>query len=232
MISTRRDILILALVGTLAEAADPWKDKRASDWSEKDIEKLLDHSPWVKEATVSFSMAEAGGAPGGMPGGGRPGGPGGPPGGGMGGPPGGGGMGGPGEGGMPALQAIVRWESAAPIRVARKAAALPANQYVISVTGLPMAPRGNGNQPDRPELLGRVAAMTDLERKGKESIPCSRVEMSRGEDSNRVIYYFDPGSTPISPQDKEVTFNTKMGPVQVRAKFTLKEMTFEGKLAL
>lgn len=60
MIPTRRQILMLALIGRLAEAADPWKDKKSADWSEKDIEKLLNRSPWAREATVSFSPPEAG----------------------------------------------------------------------------------------------------------------------------------------------------------------------------
>ena len=35
-----------------------------------------------------------------------------------------------------------------------------------------------------------------------------------------------------NPGDKEITFNTKIGPLQVKAKFLPKEMIFDGKLAL
>jgi hypothetical protein len=238
---TRRDVLILTLIGTIAEAADFLKDKKPSEWSDKDIEKLLTRSPWAKDATVSFNMAGMEGGPGGMRGGGPPGGGmGGPSGGGMGGPPGGvmggppgGAAGGPGGGGMPEFHATVRWESAAPVRAARRSAVATDGQYVISVTGLPLGPRNNGNhQPDRTELLTRLAGLTDLERKGKDSINCSRADMSQAEDSNSLLFYFDPGPAPIRPEDKEITFNTKMGPLQVKAKFVLKEMMFEGKLAL
>jgi hypothetical protein len=229
---TRREALILTLIGTIAKAADFLKDKKPSEWSDKDIEKLLTRSPWAKDATVSFNMAGMEGGPGGMRGGGPPGGGmGGPPGGGMGGPPGGAG-GGPGGGGMPEFHAIVRWESAAPVRAARKSQVATDGQYVISVTGLPLGPRTNGNQPDRTELLTRLEGLTDLERKGKDSIPCSRADMSQAEDSNSLVFHFDAGLAPIRPEDKEIIFNTKMGPLQVKAKFVLKEMMFEGKLAL
>ena len=142
-------------------------------------------------------------------------------------------MGGPPEGGgMPQFHAVVRWESAAPIRVARKMESALDSTYRISVSGLPMAPRRGGNGDRSSELLNGLAALTDLERKGKDSIACSRVEMSKGEDTNTLMFYFEPGSAPIQPGDKEVTFNTKIGPLQVKAKFVPKEMIFDGKLAL
>jgi len=146
---------------------------------------------------------------------------------------GGGGMGGPPDGGgMPQFHAFVRWDSAAPMRVARKLESAPDNQYWISVSGLPTVPRRGGNGDRSSELLNGLAALTDLERKGKDSIPCSRVEMSKGEDTNTLTFYFEPGSAPIQAGDKEVTFNTKIGPLQVKAKFVPKEMIFDGKLAL
>ena len=142
-------------------------------------------------------------------------------------------MGGPPEGGgMPQFHAVVRWESAAPIRVARKMESAPDNNYRISVSGLPMGPRRGGNGDRSSELLNGLAALTDLERKGKDSIPCSRVEMSKGEDTNTLMFYFESGSAPIQAGDKEITFNTKIGPLQVKAKFVPKEMIFDGKPAL
>lgn len=118
------------------------------------------------------------------------------------------------------------------MRAARKTALTPEGHYRISVTGLPLAGRSEGNGPDRSELLNRLAQLTDLERKGKDSIACARVEMSEADDSNSLMFEFDPGSSPIRAEDKEITFNTKLGPLQVKAKFVLKEMMFEGKLAL
>ena len=108
----------------------------------------------------------------------------------------------------------------------------PDNSYRISVSGLPMAPRRAGNDDRSSQMLNGLSALTDLERKGKDSIPCSRVEMSKGEDTNTLMFYFEPGSAPIQVGDKEVTFNTKIGPLQVKAKFVPKEMMFDGKLAL
>ena len=45
------------------------------------------------------------------------------------------------------------------------------------------------------------------------------------------LFYFQRGD-PIRPDDKQVTFVTKLGPLEVRAKFILKEMLYQGKLAL
>src|SRR5262245_11951996 len=68
-------------------AAEFWNDKQPSEWSEKDIDRLLKRSPWARE--ISVSLGSGGGAGGG---GGR--------GGGRGGRGGGGGMGGGGGRGM------------------------------------------------------------------------------------------------------------------------------------
>jgi hypothetical protein len=39
---------------------------------------------------------------------------------------------------------------------------------------------------------------------------------------------FDAGSDPIQVQDKEVQFVDTPGPAQIKAKFVLKEMVWEG----
>ncbi|MCW5966411.1 MAG: hypothetical protein KIT83_20405 [Bryobacterales bacterium] len=86
-------------------AAPFWTAKPYTQWTEKEVEKVLGNSPWVQSAEVSFDMSGmpqggmrgAGGGMGGPGGGmGGPGGGMGGSGGGMGGP--GGGMGGPGGG--------------------------------------------------------------------------------------------------------------------------------------
>ena len=136
-------------------------------------------------------------------------------------------------GGMPQLRATVRWESAAPVMAAYKRE-IPENwkdKYLISVSGLPMMGRRNPENPGPSKaLLTRLKDATELQRKGKDPIGASDVVMA--EDGMRVVYVFLRGSQPIEAADKEVVFSTKIGPIAIKTKFTLKDMVYDGKLAL
>src|ERR1035438_460230 len=149
-------------IPALLLAGEFWQDKKPSDWSEKDVKRLLTKSPWAKEGTVAFNMERMGGMPGG----------GGPPMGGMpggGGPPMGGGMG---PGGMEMPKPVIRWESAAPLRDAaakstgdaagRSFAEWSASFYVVTLSGFG-APGGRGGrgmgQPDSSQLSQTPAGM-------------------------------------------------------------------------
>src|ERR1700688_3117573 len=124
--------ITLAALGAAAAlcAADAWKNTDFTQWSQEDVKKVLTKSPWAREVSVSAGM------PGAMPsgggrsrrgGGGDSGGggmvgadTGGMTSGGMGGGSGRGGIGGGDEGrsGPPAMNLIVRWESAIPVKEA------------------------------------------------------------------------------------------------------------------
>ncbi len=43
-----RSVLVVLLGATLLWATDPWKKKPYTEWTEKDIERVLNHSPWVR----------------------------------------------------------------------------------------------------------------------------------------------------------------------------------------
>jgi hypothetical protein len=73
---TRRVFALGGLGAIPLLGADAWS-KKPSEWSDKDIQKILTKSPWAKEATVALNFA--GGGLDGAPGGGRGGGIGGPP---------------------------------------------------------------------------------------------------------------------------------------------------------
>lgn len=142
----KRPILYAFTLGAMLTAAlwaaPFWATKPYSQWTAKEVEKILGDSPWVKSADISFDMSGmpqggmrgGAGSMGGPSGVGSPGaGMGGPgagmggPGGGMGGPGGGmggpgGGMGGPG-GGMQMPSAYVMWQSAPRVRQAMVRAA-------------------------------------------------------------------------------------------------------------
>ena len=225
---TRRTAIRLALGSGLALSAGAlapaefWNDKQPADWSEKEVQRLLTKSPWAKEVAAEMNFAGMGMPPGGGPMGG-------------GAPPGG--MDGP--GGPMDLTAGVRWESAASIRDAANSR-LPedaAEYYVISLHGLPMMGAGRGagfpgafGGDGLQGMQARLRESTSLQRKGKKPIAPVRIRTS--EDDGVLLFYFPRDPDPISIEDKEVVFVTALGPLEVKAKFPLKEMTYRGKLAL
>ncbi|MGA2324803.1 MAG: hypothetical protein ABSH05_00810 [Bryobacteraceae bacterium] len=269
-----RNAAVIALISgsAILLAGEFWQDKQPSDWTDKDVQRLVTKSPWAKPASLSFNPDRMAGMgrQGGMGGRGGMGGPG-MGGGGMGGPGmggpgmggpgmGGPGMGGPGmggprgeegSGGMPNSAVTVRWESAAPLRAAasriespedtKKVAEWTQEFYVVTVTGLPMMrPRGRGEEepPDQEriermqqQIQERMKAATALRIKGKDAIAPTRVETAATPDGRTISFLF-PRSAGISLDDKEVAFETAMGPREVKVKFTLRDMLFGGKLAL
>jgi hypothetical protein len=200
-----------------------------------------------------------GGYPGG--GGGYPGGGGGYPGGG-GGYPGGGGGGYPrggGGGSMPSFTATIRWQSALPVReallrqsgvtkpddskVAEKLTA-PVTSYVIAVLGLPerLPTRGGrygrgSDSDDRDkdsrdqdaDQLDQMKSGTRLNPKDRASIYPEKVE--RDKDGMTILFTF-PRTAAISLDEKEVEFVTHAGAIEIRHKFKLKDMVYQGKLEL
>ena len=226
---------LMFTIPALLFAGEFWQDKKPSDWSEKDVKRLLTKSPWAKEGTVAFNMERMGG----MPGGGGP-----PMGGGMG---QGGGMGPGGPGGMEMPKPVIRWESAAPLRdAAAKSAGDAAAQslgewsasfYVVTLSGFG-AQGGRGGrgmgQPDPAQLSQMqdgMKAATNLTIKGKPAIAAARVETVQTEQGQVTAFLF-LRTVAIEAGDKEVTFETAMGPLGIKCKFVLKEMTYQGKLAL
>jgi hypothetical protein len=277
-----KPLTLLSCAAVLLWAGDFWKDKPASEWSDKDVTKMLSSSPWSKNASVAFrggaagGMRQGGGGMGGRGGrggmgggmGGMGGGIGG-AGGGMGGGMGGGGMGGrggggggmggpggegmppgdfPGGGGRPAAPAmVVRWESAAPVREAaarREQKNLQdileksKDSYVIAVVGSPMrgGRREGGPRPEvdpsrMEEMQQRLRDLTTLTPKDKSPRGPSAVQQIEGTGGVTMLFLF-PRAEGIALDDKEVAFETVMGPMSVKAKFTLKDMMYKGKLDL
>ncbi len=245
-----------------AAAKEFWIAKKPADWSDSDVQQMLSRSPWAKEAMVSFNPAQVGGeGPGGGRGGrggagGGMGGPGGMGGGrgmggqGMGGP--GGDPGGPGgragadtgdpDVGMrpPQFRALVRWETALPVTEAtrKQPPAEAAEFHIISVGGMPMmgaGRRGRGGAEGpvdeterRREMLERMKESTQLQRKGKDPIYPAQVAQAQG----GLIFSFARDFQPIKLEDKEVTFLSKAGPLELKVKFPLKDMVYNGQLAL
>lgn len=132
------------------------------------------------------------------------------------------------------MMATIVWDSAAPVHEARVKleqkdyAELRATDfYVVSMRGFPM----RGQQGDAQQMRKRLATAARLERKGKEPIAAADVGFVRNGEKLTVVFLF-PRTTAIEAADKDVTFQFKAGPMEVKAKFPLKNMMYGGKLAL
>jgi hypothetical protein len=230
-------------VSVLLFASDFWEKKKFGDWSGKEVQKMLKDSPWSQSVELGLPGG-AGPNPGRGGRGGR--------GGGLGvnsasasdasgggaagaGPDSVGEIGEPGgRGGMGApagVTAIIRWQSALPIRQAMakmkfgsEAAASPdaarilarsEHYYIVSVTGIPQQIR---------------AAQGSLKIAGKDAIQSVDVKASP-DGGTRVLYFIFPRD-PIALEDKEVEFATKVGSFDLKRRFRLKDMVFEGNLEL
>lgn len=241
-------------------SSDFWNRKEPAEWSSDEIDKLITKSPWAREVTASSVQLSRpyGGAgvptgdPGiggggvGLPGGGYPGG-GGMGGGGRGYPGGGGGRRG-GAGPMPiSYRAIVRWESARPIQEALKTP-LPeslANAYVISVSGVPVLGAGRHHSEEgdtdstvskglSEEVLERIKNLTYLQPKGKSPAQPSVVQKGSISSSGTptLLFGFPRDVLPLTAEDREVIFMTQLGAIDIKTKFSLKDMMYHKELAL
>ena len=267
---TKKLVVFLGLgAATLVWAADFWEKKPVDQWTEKEASRLIENSPWAKTTagTMSGGGGPGGGGPGaagGMSGRGRRGG------GGMGGgvtdasvgagpgPGGGGGMrggdmgpggggpggGGPGGGGPPAINALVRWQSAKPVKEAvlkirfgaemktsKEAQELLAREEPAYVIVLDNLPERMGRMLTNERMKPMLMANTGILRKDKETLRAADVQMFTREKFVGLVFAF-PKSDPIVAEDKEVEFAMKMGPLEFKKKFKLADMMYGGKLEL
>jgi hypothetical protein len=232
----RRNVLMLAasygltsLTRLSASTPDFWNKKEPADWTGAEIDELTNKSPWAKEVSVSTSPQGGGGGMGRGGGMGIPG---------MGGSRRGGG----GGGGMPgqSFKGIVRWESAKPVLDALKTP-LPegfADHYVISVGGIPLdagSRRRYQSQDDNSQTdqntLDRLKGVTYLQPKDKRDLQPGIIVQQPASYGN-VYFGFAKDLVTLRPEDKEVTFITQFGSIQVKSKFNLKDMLYHGELAV
>jgi hypothetical protein len=222
---TRREILMLSLAavpGLSSPAGEFWNDKKPEDWSEAEIQEILTKSPWAKEGAVSV-FGGAGGSllnrNGAMNRSGN--------------------MSSTGRqrtsttqnqsGDTPDLRykAIVRWQSALPIREAlkEKPTAAGADNYILALVGDLALADPDEDDAQKESRLEMMKQSTKLEKHGG-AIALANLETVK---KLGTLFYF-PRVEPI--KDGQVTFTTKMGPIEVKCKFTVKEMMYHGKLEL
>ena len=213
--------MLAAVPALCSPAGEFWNDKKPEDWSDAEIQELLTRSPWAKEGAVSVfggsggSLLNRNGAmnrSGNMSSSGR-------------------------QrattqttqGDAPDLRykAIVRWQSALPIREALKdkATAGVADNYIIAVVGDLAMADPDADEAQRESRLDMMKQYTKLEKHGG-AIPLANIEPVK---KLGTLFYF-ARTEPI--KDGQVTFTTKVGPVEVKCRFTVKDMMYRGKLEL
>ena len=269
-----RGIAIASLSAAALWAADFWASKSYTEWSAKEVDKVLTGSPWSQKVTVVMNRGGFGGGSdsrggggfggpggaggGGFGGGGVAGGSGGGPAGGGGGAGGGGvgrsgrsggggggggrGGGGGGQGMAPAMTVFVRWFSSIPVKqamvrsrygdevaTAKDAIDYLARQekfYVVTVAGLPG--RMAGMVQRNPDALKQG---TMLKRKKKEPIKPEDIQTQAQQESANFFFMF-PKTDAITIDDKDVEFIMKTERFELKRKFKLKNMVFNGELSL
>lgn len=236
----------------MAGSAASWQKTDPSQWTSEDVYQILNSSPWSKSAKVSVARTQgyggqsSGGGGGGgtwgegMPGGGM----------GRGGGMGGGGMGrGRRGGGYPPAEqestVTVQWESALPVRLAEAklnggavdaTAMKPLNEYVIAVVGLPKSgfgsqQGGGGSNDDSSDdtLADHLKVITVLSFRSEKLNP-TKVELNQGRDG-RAVFHFEK-SEAVTVHDKDAEFRITSQRMEIKKKFALKDMEFQGKLEI
>ncbi len=237
-------------VSILLPAADFWTNKEFTEWSDKDIQKILNDSPWAKKVSVNLDgpAAPVMGQPSGAGRGGRGGG--GAAGGATGDEPAaplsergnfGGGAGGGGIQTSPSVDVTVRWATARPMREAvvksrfgkeagtsPDAKALLEREEMYYVIGLINFPQRGRTGDEYREALVKSATLTI---KGKDSIAAAEAQVAPAGRSVEIYVMF-PRTRALTLDDGEVEFSAKPGGVTVKQKFRLKDMVVKGKLEL
>ncbi len=221
----------LCFLSFCLNAADFWQAKTASEWNDKQLQKMLTSSP---PGTGAFGLpmstpgTSAGSAGKGGGGGGRG---------------RGGGEGGDDQGSgfvdissrawqsaMPLKQALMRLRFGAEAGTSPQAKAFldqVETNYVMVLSG-PLRSYMRGNPED---LKATLLKATSLTAKAKDALKPTEIQVTASQKGGEVIFFF-PRSAPFTLDDKEVEFSTKLGERPLVYKFRLKDMVFGGKLEL
>jgi len=251
----RLGIGTLVLGGVALFGAD-WRDKPSSDWTADEVTKILNDSPWAQQVHMErsdqgrgdWSARNGGGGGGGGGWGGNRG--------------GGQGRGTQQGGARqvvirwqsaaPVQQALAKQQGSATATAEAPAtpnaqaqatpAASPDTDYIIAVAGLPdwqggrrqdaggnSGSSGQSDEDRRQAFLDRMKESTTLTAKGKSPLGPEKVE--RAADGT-ILFYFPKSEQPLSLDDNDVEFATRLGPMDLKHKFKLKDMKYQGKLAL
>jgi hypothetical protein len=257
---TARLLFAAAAAAITLFAAEGWKKHEFTQWSQDDVDRILNDSPWAKETLATFEAPHshsAGGSDeseGGTSIGytapspinnGMPAGPGRSPDSAAAGPID------AAAASMPTIRVVVRWESALPVKEAllrlKFGAHPPApgdagytldrveKDYVLAVVGLTLPSSRKkpapGEESPQDRMRDELLATTTLTPKGRQPILPEEVRVNPPEARSEVLILF-PRTQPIEASDKEVTFDAQWRLLGMRKSFRLKDMMYRGKLEL
>jgi hypothetical protein len=208
---------------------DFWLDKKSADWTDEEIQQLLTKSPWAKDASIFDAAAHKGVSNAPLAGGiYRRGGGAAPP---------------SARNPIPAAgstgkwSATVRWDSALPVRDALKSPALRGSDenYIIALIGdIPAVsvPSDDDSTAERQQKLDMLKEFTRIERKD-DPLELQDIRIApRTTRSPAGTWFYFSRVFPVMPEDKQVTFVTRVGPLEVKCKFVLRDMLYQGRLEL
>jgi hypothetical protein len=199
-------------------AADPWQSTPFAQWTDQEVQQIMSNSPWAHEVTVTSGSQDTivvggGGRRGGISGGGS------------------------GSGGMTSTRMVVVWESALPVREAvlrvkygeaigsmntKQTLETDDPTYVIIVNNIP----ATAVKGDIEKVKQDIKKRTTLNK-----LQPTLVEL--GVNGKVAGLYFEfPKTAPISLNDSDVDFSTKVGELVVKTRFHLQDMVLNGKLEL
>jgi hypothetical protein len=215
-------LIVFIVMSVILWAADPWKGKSYSEWSDVEAHQVLEHSPWANVVSV-------------MTGGGR-----------MDNPSDSGG----GSAGVRAAPQVsddtstadftVAWYSSVPVREAHarlasmrsKTSEEQLKQFLQPVTDVCLITVTSRYQkPLMDANKETLLKKSYLQIKGKDKVYATDYSAPSAQ-SRLAIFQFPRvvNGTPIlTEDDKDVEFVADLGPFKVRSHFTPKKMLFDGK---
>ncbi|HEU0119900.1 MAG TPA: hypothetical protein VFQ91_05190 [Bryobacteraceae bacterium] len=205
---TRFFLAMLPVLAGFVWAGEFWTEKKPADWTAEEKTRLLTLSPWAKTVSVGLNQSREmdqrrrSGMIYGPQGERAP-------------------------NAIPKMQAVVRWETAEPVRAAGKPLPEEAKDHLVisvSMTGALSAPEDRPAAADE-ELL----RATSLQSKGRMAV---NPILSLRDDHAGVIYFLFPAKDAVRAGDKEWEFETTLGMLRLKAKFTAREMVLLGRPAL
>jgi hypothetical protein len=108
-----------------------------------------------------------------------------------------------------------------------RAIADPGDNYILALIGsIPSVGIPSDDAAERKQKLETLRDSTRIERRDE---PLNLVQAAAGPTG--TFFYFSRVFA-IKPEDKQVTFVTKIGSLDVKCRFSLKEMMYRGNLEL
>jgi hypothetical protein len=214
-------VALMVMLSLLLWAADAWKTKNYTEWSEADANQVLNRSPWANTESVATGFSgipehetEAVGSVS------RP-----------------SGLGGADD--MNSINYTVAWYSSAPVRQAHarlaslkgKATEDQLKQFLEPVADVCLITVAGGNRKPFIEAnKEKLLKKTYLQVKGKEKIYAT--EFAAPTATSRLAVFQFPRTVNGAPifveADKDVEFVTDVGAFKIRSHFTPQKMIFNG----